>query len=93
MIPFERGVPLVSPVSPGHLRNLNIIRLAIPHNIAEVRVYACARAKMGPLSMEGAMLTDMYGPLSYLVTRHPSNFSAFRPVVCEIFKPRLHERT
>ena len=51
-----------------------------------------ARARMGALSMEGGMLTDMYGPLS-LVTRHLSNFSAFRPVVCEIFKPRLHERT
>ena len=29
IIPFERGVSVVPPVSPGHLRNLNIIRLAL----------------------------------------------------------------
>ena len=30
MIPFERGIHLVPSVSPGYLRNLNMIRLALP---------------------------------------------------------------
>ena len=30
MVPFERGVPLVPSVSPGHLSNINMIQLAPP---------------------------------------------------------------
>ena len=88
MVPFERGVPLVPSVSPGHLRNINMIRLAPPpkhHYTTNKRSLWCQFSCSWNIDAEYARAHVTFYTLAQLPWHHHSkarvqqcNFVMFR---------------